>query len=117
MSITIKRVYDKAEPSDGCRALVDGMWPRGVSKARAAVDGWYRELAPSRDLRRWFGHDPARWREFRRRYFEELDAADPESLETLRRHARESGLTLVFAARDREHNNAVALRDYLEERR
>jgi len=114
MSIAIKRVYDPAGPADGHRALVDRMWPRGVSKEKAAVDGWYRELAPSRDLRRWFGHDPARWRDFRRRYFEELDAADPESVETLRRHARESGLTLVYAARDREHNNAVALRDYLE---
>lgn len=117
MNVHIKRVYEAPESGDGYRVLVDGMWPRGVSKAKAAVDEWRKELAPSRELRRWFGHDPQRWDEFRRRYFAELDAADAETIEHLRERAREEGVTLVFAARDTEHNNAAALREYLEERR
>lgn len=117
MNVRIKRVYEAPETGDGYRVLVDGVWPRGVSKAKAAVDEWRKEVAPSRELRRWFGHDPQRWDEFRRRYFAELDAADGDAIERLRERAREEGVTLVFAARDTEHNNAAALREYLEERR
>lgn len=114
MTIRTKRVYEASGAEDGYRVLVDRVWPRGVSKAKAAVDEWRKELAPSRELRQWFGHDPRRWDGFRRRYFAELDDVDADTLDRLRRRARDQGLTLVFAARDTEHNNAVALRDFLE---
>ncbi|MGE0081659.1 MAG: DUF488 domain-containing protein [Thiohalomonadaceae bacterium] len=110
--IDVKRVYDPSAKSDGARVLVDRVWPRGVRKEELALDAWEKDVAPSPALRTWFGHDPARWEEFRRRYFAELDRR-PEALARLRALARRGRLTLLFSARDTEHNNAVALRDYL----
>lgn len=110
--IRIKRVYEAPDESDGYRVLVDRLWPRGLKKEAAALDAWHRELAPSDALRRWFGHDVARWPEFRRRYVEELRDKG-EALEALRAVARERRLTLLFAARDEAHNDAVVLREVL----
>jgi uncharacterized protein YeaO (DUF488 family) len=113
MRIAIKRVYEKASRTDGRRILVDRIWPRGLTKADAAIDDWLKALAPSSALRTWFNHDPARWTEFQRRYARELDA-DPEGLAELRHHVKAGPVTLVYAARDELHNNAVALKHYLE---
>ncbi len=110
--IRIKRVYEPSAPGDGVRVLVDRLWPRGLSKTEARVDLWLKGLAPSDSLRRWFAHDPAKWSEFRRRYFEEL-AAKQEEVTELARLARRRRLTLLYAARDERHNNAVALASYL----
>jgi uncharacterized protein YeaO (DUF488 family) len=113
-ALRVKRAYDPPEPGDGTRILVDRLWPRGLAKADAAIDHWLKEVAPSNELRRWFGHDPARWDEFRRRYRAEL-AARPEALQELRRLAREGPVTLLFAARDEAHNDAVALAELIAE--
>lgn len=116
MPILVKRIHDATAPGDGCRVLVDRLWPRGLTKERAAVDLWLRELAPSTALRQWFGHDPARWDEFRRRYAAELGGAGaaPALAQLHDLRARHPVLTLLYAARDPEHNNAVALRAWLE---
>lgn len=111
-AIEIRRVYDPAPfPGDGRAVLVDRLWPRGLSKARLAGVLWLKDVAPSAALRKWFGHDPARWDGFRRRYFAELDA-NP-AVEALRRLAAEGPLVLLYGARDEVHNQAAALRDYL----
>ena len=110
--IRIKRAYDPPASADGTRVLVDRLWPRGISKETLAIERWIKEIGPSDALRRWFGHDPERWNEFRRRYATEL-AKQAELLDELRSLARERRLTLVYAARDDAHNNAVALRDVL----
>jgi uncharacterized protein YeaO (DUF488 family) len=115
MAVRMKRAYERAEASDGYRVLVDRIWPRGVSKEEARLDEWARELAPSGELRRWFGHDPARFQEFRSRYRGEL-AAQEEKLRELRRRARTGTLTLVYSARDTEHNDAVVLAELLRKR-
>ncbi len=115
MAVRLKRAYEPAEPADGYRVLVDRLWPRGVAKEAARLDEWARELAPSDELRRWFGHDPAKFAEFRRRYRAEL-AAREEKLRELRRRARRGTVTLVYAARDPEHNDAVVLAELLRER-
>lgn len=112
-SIQLKRAYDPPEPADGWRVLVDRLWPRGVARARLALDAWAKDAAPSTELRQWFGHEPARWQEFRQRYFAELDRR-PTLVNDLRARSRHGTVTLVFGARDRDHNDAVALRDYLE---
>lgn len=114
MQIRLKRIYDEAADDDGYRVLIDGMWPRGVAKRDAKLDVWHKALAPSNELRRWFGHDPERWTEFRKAYEKELDDCDPEIFEELRHHAEDEGLTLLFAAKDTKYNNAVALKHYLE---
>jgi uncharacterized protein YeaO (DUF488 family) len=108
MDVRLKRAYEPASPDDGYRVLIDRLWPRGVSRERARLDAWERDLAPSTDLRRWFGHDPERFDEFARRYREELEQ-HAQLLDALRRRAREGALTLVYAARDVEHNDAVVL--------
>jgi uncharacterized protein YeaO (DUF488 family) len=110
--VRLKRAYEPAAPADGYRVLVDRLWPRGVSRERARLDEWERELAPSAELRRWFGHEPSRFDEFRRRYVEELRAHRPR-IARLRRRAREGTLTLVFSARETEHNDAVVLAQVL----
>ena len=110
--IRVKRAYLPPAPEDGVRILVDRLWPRGVSKSDAKIDHWKKELAPSSELRRWFGHDPSRWDEFRRRYQAELsDRA--ELMDELRALAQKGTLTLVYGARDELHNQAVVLRDLL----
>ncbi|MGY1680280.1 DUF488 domain-containing protein [Geodermatophilus sp. SYSU D01176] len=108
------RVYELDPGAAGARFLVDRVWPRGVARDALALDGWLRDAAPSDELRRWFGHDPARWPEFRRRYVTELDAR-PEAWAPLRAAAAAGDVLLLYAARDREHNNAVVLRDHLEQ--
>jgi uncharacterized protein YeaO (DUF488 family) len=108
LDVRTKRVYDPADPSDGQRVLIDHVWPRGVTRERARLDEWARDLAPSDELRKWFDHVPERFGEFRSRYREEL-AAQPERVDDLRRRAESARLTIVYAARDREHNNAVVL--------
>lgn len=114
MDIRIKRAYEEAEAGDGYRVLIDRLWPRGVSRMRARLDEWARELAPSDELRRWFGHAPERFGEFRTRYRTELQRR-PEQVETLRARARSGPLTLVYAARDERHNDAVVLAELLRE--
>jgi uncharacterized protein YeaO (DUF488 family) len=113
--IGIRRAYEPPGRDDGARVLVDRLWPRGVAKASLPLDAWAKEAAPSPRLRKWFGHDPARWREFQARYFAELDA-HPDAVEELLRRARRGALTLVYAARDPEHNHALALAAYLRAR-
>ena len=112
--VRLKRAYEPAEADDGYRVLVDRLWPRGVPKEQAHLDEWARELAPSPELRRWFGHDPARFDEFRRRYLDEL-AGQSEKLNELRARARTGTVTLVYGARDTEHNGAVVLAELLQE--
>ena len=112
IDVRAKRIYDAAEPGDGYRVLIDHIWPRGVSRERAHLDEWARELAPSDELRKWFDHDPARFAEFRLRYRDEL-ADQSDRLEELRRRASVGPLTVLYAARDQEHNNAVVLVDLL----
>ena len=114
-SVKIKRVYDRPEPSDGFRILIDRMWPRGMSKARAAVDLWDREIAPSNELRKWFGHDPAKWAGFRRRYRHEL-ATRTDLVSDIRSKLADRNVTLLYAAADERHNNARCLLEYLTER-
>jgi uncharacterized protein YeaO (DUF488 family) len=117
MSIDVraKRVYEEPDDGDGYRVLIDHVWPRGVSRERAHLDEWARELAPSDELRQWFDHVPARFGEFRSRYRAEL-AAHSERVEELRRRARGGALTIVYAARDAEHNNAVVLAELIRNR-
>lgn len=112
-SIRLKRAYDEPARSDGQRILVDGMWPRGVSKAELEIDEWMKDLAPSRELRQWFGHDPQRWDGFLERYRRELEDNE-ERVGELLAHCAEGRVTLVYAASDTEHNNAVALKRHLE---
>ncbi len=113
--IHLKRAYEQPSKQDGLRILVERLWPRGVSKKNAAIDLWLKDLAPSTDLRRWFGHDPEKWPEFRRRYWLELEAKG-DLLTLLKHRTQEGNVTFVFAASDEERNSAVALRDYLQEK-
>ena len=113
MSIDVKRAYDPPARSDGYRVLIDRIWPRGVTKEDLKVDAWLKAVAPSTALRKWFGHDPKKWDEFGRRYARELEP-HAAALEQLVERARAGHVTLVFAAKDIEHSNAVALREYLE---
>ena len=111
--IRLKRVYEEAARNDGFRILVERLWPRGVSKEKANIRLWAKEIAPSAELRKWYGHNLARWEEFKKRYRRELKGKQ-ESLEEIRSRAREWTVTFVYAARDEEHNSAIALKDYLE---
>ncbi|HWP02875.1 MAG TPA: DUF488 domain-containing protein [Gemmatimonadaceae bacterium] len=110
--IRTKRVYEPATPHDGFRVLVDRVWPRGMTKEQVQADLWLKDVAPSTALRKWFGHDRAKWEAFKRRYFSELDAR-PEAVARLLDRAEKGRLTLLFSARDAEYNQAVALREYL----
>jgi uncharacterized protein YeaO (DUF488 family) len=113
--IHTKRVYDPAESGDGTRFLVERLWPRGLTKAQVVMDSWIKDVAPSTALRRWYGHDPVKWDEFRRCYFAELDG-EPQSWQPILEKARHGVVTLIYSAKDTEHNNAVALKQYLEAR-
>lgn len=113
--IKIKRVYDPPEASDGKRYLIDRLWPRGLKKEETQLDGWLKEVAPSDELRKWFGHDPAKWEAFQQRYIQELEAK-PLTWQPLLDAAREGDITLLFSARDTMHNNAVVLKAFLEEK-
>lgn len=112
VAIEIKRIYELAERADGARVLVDRVWPRGVSKDEAALALWLKDIAPTTALRKWFGHDPARWVEFRKRYAEELDG-NPAAVGQLAALVRQGRVTLLYGARDTEHNQAVVLADWL----
>jgi uncharacterized protein YeaO (DUF488 family) len=111
--IRLKRAYEPPDPSDGQRVLVERLWPRGVTKARAAIALWLKDVAPSTELRKWFAHDPARWKQFQQRYRNELEKQE-ESVALLRRMSRQGTLTLVYAAKDEQHNGALALKAFLE---
>lgn len=114
MDIRTRRAYDTPARNDGTRVLVDRIWPRGVSKDELELDDWMKEIAPSDDLRKWFDHDPDKWEEFQKKYRKELDGK--EAVEDLLKKVRDGRVTLVYGASDEEHNNAVALRDYLKEK-
>jgi uncharacterized protein YeaO (DUF488 family) len=111
-NVRLKRAYESPSAKDGIRILIDRLWPRGVVKANAAIDLWAKDIAPSTALRRWFGHDPARWQEFQRRYSEEI-YRHRDRLDELRALAERGVITLVFAAHDETHNDAVVLREIL----
>ena len=114
--IKLKRVYETPSTKDGLRVLVERLWPRGLTKERAAVDLWLKDVAPSAELRKWFGHDPARWQQFQERYRRELrDKKD--AIQLLKKKGKEGTVTLVYAARDEEHNGALALKTVLERRK
>ena len=115
MSVDVKRAYDPPARSDGHRILVDRVWPRGVTKEDLRIDAWLKDLAPSTALRKWFGHDPERWDEFKRRYAGELKQRS-DALDQLARKAKDGRVTLLFGAKDTQHNNAVALKEQLERR-
>ena len=111
----IKRAYQHSEPGDGYRVLVDRLWPIGITKEQLRLDEWAKEIAPSPELRKWFGHDPAKWEEFRRRYRQELLSPERrEILAALARRASQEAITLVYGARDEEHNGAVIIQEVLE---
>ena len=114
MPIQLKRIYDEKSLSDGQRILVDRLWPRGMSKASAGVDRWMKEIAPSAELRNWFGHKPERWEEFQKRYRAEL--RQNPALEELRAMAQQGMVTLLYAAKDQTHNHALVLQDMLRDR-
>lgn len=111
--IQVKRAYDPRRDEDGARFLVERLWPRGIKKESLAVEGWIKDVAPSAELRRWFNHDPTRWDKFRRHYFRELEK-HPAAWEPLLVRARRGQVTLVYSAHDREFNNAIALKQFLE---
>lgn len=114
MRIQTKRVYDAPTPADGQRILIDRYWPRGLSKSEVRIDYWAKAIAPSTELRQWYGHDPAKWKDFRRRYFAELDA-NPEGVAELRSHLVKGTITLVFSSKEERLNNAAALKEYLQD--
>ena len=116
MSIALKRAYEAPSRSDGCRILVERLWPRGVSKTDARIDLWAKDAAPSTELRRWFAHDPDKWKEFKRRYRAEL-RAHKAALEPIREQIAQGPVTFVFSSRELDFNNAVALKEYLERNR
>lgn len=113
--ISIKRVYESPEAGDGRRFLVERLWPRGIKKESLHMDGWLKDAAPSDALRRWFGHDPAKWAQFQQRYFEELDSR-PDSVRPIVEAFRQGNVTLLYSARDTAKNNAAALKEYLLKR-
>lgn len=115
--VKLKRVYEEPSPADGHRILVDRLWPRGLKKEEAHLEDWLKDLAPINELRRWFSHDPQRWEEFHRRYLQELeDPVKAPLLDDLLTRARQGTVTLVFAAKDKERNNAVVMKTFLDDR-
>ncbi len=111
--IKVKRVYEKEDPGDGVRYLIERLWPRGVKKTPLRIDGWLKDAGPSTELRKWFSHDPEKWQEFRRTCFAELDRVS-EAWALIRDAARQGAVTLLYSSHDTEHNNAVALKEYIE---
>jgi len=116
MTVRLKRVYELPAKGDGTRILVERLWPRGLTKQRAAVDVWMKDVAPSPELRKWFGHDPAKWREFQSRYRKEL-REQKDAMKSLAQQCADGAVTLIFSAHDEEHNAAVVLKSVLERRR
>lgn len=116
MTVHIKRVYEASSAKDGLRVLVDRVWPRGLSRDAAHIELWMKDIAPSAPLRKWFDHEPQKWEEFKRRYFHELDGRE-ETVSELEKFSRNGPVTLVYSAAERRFNNAVALEEYLKQRR
>ncbi len=114
--IRLKRAYENPGPQDGTRVLVDRLWPRGLNKEKAGIDLWLKEIAPSEALRKWFDHDPAKWKTFKRRYHRELDGLGDEAAAKLEEISANGRVTLVFAAKNGRFNNAAALKEYMEEK-
>ena len=114
MNIKIKRVYEKPDEKDGFRILVDRLWPRGLTKEKAAVDLWLKDIAPGTELRKWFNHDPEKWKEFQKRYLNELKE-NKESVAVLKNHLKKKPVTLLYAAKDSDHNEALVLSNLFEE--
>jgi len=112
--IALKRIYEKPSKEDGFRVLVERLWPRGITKERASVDLWLKDVAPSTELRKWFGHDPAKWEQFCKRYRVELEQKK-DAVCLLKQKSKEGAITLVYAARDEKHNSAVVLKEILEQ--
>ena len=115
MQVRTKRIYEDSNPADGRRILVDRLWPRGIAKSNARIDFWAKSVSPSNELRRWYGHDPEKWLEFRERYFEELDS-NPDGVSELRSQLGSGTVTLLYSSKETRLNNASALKDYLESR-
>ncbi len=115
MTIKLKRAYEKPESGDGIRILVERLWPRGVSKKDAKLDLWLKDVAPSNELRKWYGHDPEKWTEFKKRYFAELDG-EKAAVDELRNAVKEKDVTFVYGSKEETYNSAAALREYLEKR-
>lgn len=115
MPILLKRIYEKSSSEDGKRVLVERLWPRGLKKEEAKIDEWLREVAPSTELRKWFGHDPSKWNQFKENYWKELDEK-PDIVSKLTKECQEKTVTFVFAAKEQQSNNAVALKEYIEKR-
>jgi uncharacterized protein YeaO (DUF488 family) len=113
--IHLKRAYDTAQPSDGKRFLIERLWPRGVKKTALPIEAWLKDAGPSTELRKWFSHDPAKWDEFRKRYFQEL-TANPDAWGPILQAAQHGTVTLIYSSHDTEHNNAVALQEFLNRR-
>lgn len=113
MAIAIKRMYEEPSPKDGYRILVDRIWPRGISKEAAKIDEWLKDIAPSTELRKWFNHEPPKWIEFKKRYFAELKSKEKE-LEDIYSLLKKHHITIMYAAKSEEYNNAVALKEYIE---
>lgn len=113
MKIRLKRAYEPPEKSDGARLLVERLWPRGLTKEKAEIDEWFKDVAPSQTLRKWYGHDPKKWESFRRRYLGEL-RGNPDEVGRLRARVKEGPVTFVYAAKDERRNSALVLKDYLE---
>src|SRR5215472_2748537 len=113
--IKLKRVYEEEDPGDGVRYLIERLWPRGIKKTSLRIDGWLKDAGPSTELRKWFSHDPEKWQEFRRKYFAELNRA-PEAWAPIREAPRQGTVTLLYSSHDTEHNNAVALKAYIEQK-
>ena len=113
--LKIKRAYDKKEASDGWRILIDRLWPRGISKSEAGIDEWYKDLGPSTELRKWFGHDPEKWQDIRKKYLQELSAADKkELLEKITQSALGKNVTLIYSAKDTEHSDVKVLEEIIK---
>jgi uncharacterized protein YeaO (DUF488 family) len=112
--LKIKRVYDPVSTDDGKRILIDRLWPRGINKEKAHIDEWVKEIAPSNELRKWYAHDPAKWAEFKKRYEEEI-AREAERLKKIKAEARKQTVTLLFSSKELERNNAVALKEMLDQ--
>jgi uncharacterized protein YeaO (DUF488 family) len=116
MQVRTKRIYEASDPADGRRILVDRLWPRGIAKSNARIDFWAKSVSPSNELRRWYGHDPEKWVEFRERYFGELDS-NPDGVSELRSHLGSGTVTFLYSSKETRLNNASALKDYLESRK
>jgi uncharacterized protein YeaO (DUF488 family) len=113
MSLNLKRIYTSPEKGDGFRILVDRLWPRGFTKEKAAIDLWLKDIAPSTELRKWFGHDPEKWKEFQKNYRAELKE-NKEAVDTIKEHLKKSNVTLLYAAKDEVHNEAQVIKDFID---